>query len=1032
MKKIFVAALCFFLVSAYFYQDIYSEVRTKKSGVESIFDSSLFKDLKYRCIGPSRGGRVTTVTGIASQPATFYMGATGGGVWKTTDYGQSWINVSDGFFETGSLGAIQVADSDPNIIYAGTGSDGIRSNVITGRGIYKSTDAGKTWKFIGLRNAGQIGAVEVHPQNPDMVFIAAMGQAFGPNPDRGVYRSKNGGENWEKVFFISDSTGAVDLEFAPDNPNEIYASMWRAERKPWTIISGGYEGGIYKSTDGGDNWNKLTAGLPKGLFGKSDLAVSPSDPNRVYVLIEAPVGDGGLYRSDNRGESFNLVTTQANLLDRPFYYCNLDADPTNPDILYVNTTGFFKSTDGGKTWQRRSTPHGDNHDMWINPNNPDLYIQSNDGGANVTRDGGVTWSTQHNQLTAEIYQVNVDDQFPYWVYGGQQDNSTIMVPSLPPYSPAAGPTGFWQAIGGCETGPAVPKPGNHNIVYSNCKGRFGRYNKLTGQEKQYYVGAANMYGQNPKNLKYRFQRVSPIHISPHDPNTIYHASQFLHKTTDEGVTWETISPDLTAFDPATQVISGSPITRDITGEEFYSTIYAVQESPVEKDLIWVGANDGPVHVTRNGGKTWINVTPEDLLPGGRVQTIEPSPHRANKAYFAAYRYLLNDWKPYIYRTEDYGKTWELLTTGENGIPGDYPTRVIREDPDREGLLYAGTEFGMYISFDDGALWQSMQLNLPATPVTDIKVYRKNLILSTMGRSFWILDNITPLHQVDENLTKSEFFLFSPQNSYRMSYRPSRQSSTNPEYPSPGVTIDYYLSEKPAGEIKLEIMDPNGKLIRSYSGSNRPLRENNERPGRQSRRGSLATNLSKQVGMHRISWDMRHGGEWRAGARRSPQGGPMVAPGNYQVKFTVDNRSLVQPFKILIDPRIAADGMTIADFQEQETLCIKIRDLLSDARKTIDKIHKAQKIISEKIEKNETETNQDKLIVNQLAQIQANFETAQGRYTKPQLLDQIGYLNSMLNRTDQKPGRDAYLRYEELKELLQQYKAEFEQVDGMLE
>jgi photosystem II stability/assembly factor-like uncharacterized protein len=587
------------------------------------FDPGLFSGLQYRSIGPSRGGRVTAVTGVASQPSTFYMGTVGGGVWKTADNGHNWIPITDGYFATGSIGAMDVADSDPNIIYVGTGSDGIRSNVITGLGVYKSTDAGSTWSFVGLRDIGQVGAVIIHPEDPDIVYVAAMGNAFGPSPERGVYRSWNGGATWNHVLFVSDSTGAVDLEFAPDNPNEIYVSMWRGERKPWTIISGAYEGGVYKSDDGGETWTHLTNGLPQGLRGKSDLAVSAADPDRVYVIMEAPEPDDGLYRSDDRGRTWRQVTSYNPILNRPFYYTNLDADPTNADIVYVNNEGFYKSTDGGANFSRERTPHGDNHDMWINPIDPNIFVQSNDGGANVTLDGGNTWSTQHNQPTAELYQVGIDDQFPYWVYAGQQDNSTIMVPSLPPYSVAGGPSGYWRAIGGCETGPAVPKPGNHNIVYSNCKGRFGRYNKITGQEKQYYVGMANIYGHHSDNLEYRFQRVSPIHVSPHDADVVYHASQYLHRTTDEGVTWETISPDLTARTPETQVASGGPITRDITGEEYYSTLYAVQESYIEPGVIWVGANDGPIHVTRDGGANWTNVTPPDLPPGGRARRTWP-------------------------------------------------------------------------------------------------------------------------------------------------------------------------------------------------------------------------------------------------------------------------------------------------------------------------------------------------------------------------------------------------------------------------
>ncbi|MHC4220623.1 MAG: WD40/YVTN/BNR-like repeat-containing protein, partial [Planctomycetota bacterium] len=638
------------------------------------YEPSRFEALQYRMVGPTQGGRVTAVAGHRAHPGTFYLGATGGGIWKTTDYGQTWANVSDGYFETPSIGAIRVADSDRNVVWVGTGSDGIRSNVITGRGVYRSSDAGATWQLVGLREAGQIGAVLVHPRNPDVAYVAALGHPFGRNPDRGVYRTTDGGQTWAHVLFLSDSTGAIDLEFAPDDPRQIYAAMWRGERKPWTIISGAREGGIYRSTDGGDTWTKLGGGLPTGLIGKSDLAVSPADPGRLYVLIEAEPGSG-LYRSDDRGASFHLVSDQRGLLDRPFYYTNVDADPTNADVVYVNSTRFYRSTDGGATFRRLQTPHGDNHDMWINADDPRLFIQANDGGANVTTNGGETWSSQMNQPTAELYQVNVDDQYPYWLYAGQQDDGTVAVPSLPPYQAVVGAAGWWIAVGGCETGPAVPKPGDHNIVFANCKGRFGRFDKRTGQEQQFYVGAQNLYGHNPKDLNYRFQRVSPIEVSPHDANVVYHASQYVHVTRDGGVTWETISPDLTAFEPDKQVASGQPITRDITGEEHYSAIYAVRESPRERGLIWVGSNDGLVHVTRDGGETWADVTPPGLPPNGRVQHIEPSPHRPGKAYVAVYRYLLDDWSPYFYRTTDYGQSWTLLTTGTNGIPADYPTRV---------------------------------------------------------------------------------------------------------------------------------------------------------------------------------------------------------------------------------------------------------------------------------------------------------------------------------------------------------------------
>ena len=991
-----------------------------------VFDAALYEGMKYRSIGPSRGGRVTTVTGVASQPSTFYMGSVGGGIWKTTDYGHNWWDISGQSLETGSMGAINVADSDPNIIYAGTGSDGMRAQVVTGRGMYKSTDAGETWNFIGLRTAGQIGAVEIHPTNPNVVFVAAIGNAFAPNPDRGVFRTTDGGANWEKVLFVSDSTGAVDVEFSPDNPNELYATTWRAERKPWTIISGGMEGGAYKSTDGGTTWTQLTNGLPQGLRGKADLAVSRADPNRVYVLFEAVEPEDGIYRSDDRGQTWRQITSDNALNNRPFYYTNIDADPTNADVVYVNNgSGFHKSTDAGVTWERIPVPHGDNHDMWINPNDPNLFIQSNDGGVNVTRDGGRTWSTQSNQPTAELYQVNIDDRFPYWVYAGQQDNSTIMVPSLPPISRPGGPTAFWMAIGGCEPGPAVPKPGNPDVVYSNCKGRFGRYNQTTGQEKQYYVGMTNIYGHNTAELRYRFQRTSPIHISPHNPNVVYHASQYLHRTTDEGVTWEQISPDLTANTPETQMASGGPITRDITGEEYYSTLYAVQESPLQRGLIWVGANDGPIHVTRDDGETWTNVTPPDLPPGGRVQTVEASPHSASKAYVAVLRFQLGDFSPHIYRTNDYGETWTKLTTGTNGIPADSPTRVVREDPDREGLLYAGTEFGMYISFDDGAHWQSFQQNLPTTPVSDFKVHQKDLVISTMGRSFWILDDLTPLHQLTDEIASSNAHLFAPRDAYRMRYggRGGGRGPANPadpEYLPAGAVIDYYLAAQSPGEITLEIQDANGNLVRGYSseaaGETMVVPDD---PGmREFRLEGVGTpRLPNGAGMHRFIWDGRHAGPWSESEQQSGRQGPLAVPGTYQARLTVGGRSQTHQFAFMADPRIVADGVTQQDMADQLALSIQVRDALSEARLAVSRIDDAREDIEQGIP-----------IDRQLADLLANLETPDGyAYPTPMLVDQLQYLYGNLNRADQEPGTDSYERYTELEGLLRGYIRDLERL-----
>src|SRR5580658_1394289 len=775
------------------------------------YNPVLWSGMKYRMIGPNRGGRVTAVTGVPSQPFTFYMGSTGGGVWKTTDAGHSWVNISDKYFKVASMGAIEVSLSNPNVVYAGTGSSKIRSNVSIGRGVYKSTDAGQTWEWSGLRDTGQIATVRVNPTNPDLVYVAALGNPFVPNPDRGVFRSKDGGKTWQKVFYLSDDVGAADLELQPGNPNVIFACMWHGQRKPWTIISGAREGGIYKSTDGGDTWNKLAGGLPNDLFGRSNVAISAASPNRIYALIEAKPGSG-LYRSEDAGATWALINGAGNLITRPFYYDTLGVDPNNSDVVWVGNEGWFKSTDGGKTFRTAPVPHGDNHDVWINPKNSDYMIQSNDGGANVSLDGGRTWSTQTNQPTAEIYQVALDNQYPYRVYGAQQDNTTVIAPSLP-----LGDGEQFRVGPGCETGPIIPDISNPEIVYGSCKGQFSRRNMTTTNEMRYWIGAESLYGNGGESVTYRFQRVSPMEVSPHDTHVVYYGSQFVHRTRDGGVTWTRLSGDLTAHPPGTQEASGGPITRDATGEEVYSTLYTIRESPVQKGIIWTGSNDGLISVSRNDGETWSNVTPKDLPPGGRVQNIEPSPHRAGTAYAAVYRYLLGDFEPYIFRTDDFGKTWTRLTDGHNGIAIDEPTRVVREDPGRSGLLYAGTEFGMYVSFDNGGHWQSFQLNLPVTPVTDIRVAHKDLVVSTQGRSFWILDNLTPLHQINETKMTSSAILYAPREAIRSSGRGGGGGRGGGiQYPQPGAAIDYYLAAPASQDIVMEILDGAGKLVRKFT------------------------------------------------------------------------------------------------------------------------------------------------------------------------------------------------------------------------
>jgi photosystem II stability/assembly factor-like uncharacterized protein len=1003
-------------------------ILTSGTLVGQVLPDSLFSSFKYRNVGPTRGGRSTTATGVADQPGTFYMGASGGGVWKTTDYGIKWKNISDGFFATPSIGSIEVAPSNSKIVYVGTGSDGLRSNVITGKGVYKSADAGKTWTQIGLTKVGQIGAIEIHPQNSDTVFVAAIGQAFQANKERGVYRTYDGGESWQQVLYLADTIGAVDFEFAPDNPNTVYATMWRAERKPWTIISGGYQaGGVYKSTDSGDTWTKLTNGLPQGLIGKIDLGVSPADPNKLYALVEAPQKEGGLYVSDDRGESFKQISDNKGLVNRPFYYCNIEVNPQNANSVYVMAMMFFHSTDGGKKWQTIRPPHGDNHDIWINPNDSLLFIEANDGGATVTTNGGKTWSTLYNQPTAELYQVEADDQYPYWIYAGQQDNSTISVPSTPPFSAPGGAQAYWMSVGGCETGPAVPKPGNSDIVYSNCKGRFGVYNKKTGQEKQYYIGATNIYGHNPKNLKFRFQRVSPIMVSKHNPDAVYMGSQYLHKTTDDGVTWEIISPDLTAFEADKQVISGSPITRDVTGEEYYSTLYAIQESPLQEGVIWVGANDGPVHVTLDGGATWKNVTPKDLPKGGRVDSVEPSPHQVGKAYVTVLRYQLGDWQPYIYKTTDNGASWASLADGKNGIPTDYPVRVVREDPQQEGLLYAGTEFGMFVSFNDGVNWQPFQQNIPITPITDIKVHRGDLLVSTMGRSFWILDDLSSVNDIAASWQADEPQLFKPRTTFRYRYRSTGKSSV-PYYPPGGVILDYYLPNLPTNDIQIEIKDEQGNHIRTLTSVKPPP---DQKDDEESQMGNFRpsskpkADLDKSAGTHRYTWDMRHEGPWDKKASQRLKRGPMVAPGTYSFSLSVNGKVIGQKAAIMADPTVKMAGISQKDIEAQVALSLKVVSLQSEAKQLSAEIDDKMKSLKVKLDKKASKKNQAKY--DALAKVYYQLETPEGIYMRNMLVSQLGYLAMMLNRADQVPGKDAYERYDELSGLLQKIIAEYGQL-----
>jgi photosystem II stability/assembly factor-like uncharacterized protein len=998
-------------------------------------DSLLLKNMRWRFVGPNRGGRVTTVTGVASQPHTFYMGVASGGVFKTTDAGGTWMPISERAFESASIGAISVYDGDPNIVYVGTGSDGLRSNVSTGRGVYRSNDGGQTWSFVGLRNVGQIGSVRIHPTNPDVVYVSATGNIFRNNPERGVFRTKDGGKTWEKILFLTDSTGASDVELQPGNPNVVFAVMTRSERKPWTIISGAMEGGVYKSVNGGDNWTKLAGGLPTGLVGKGNVGVTPANPNRLYLLYEAKPG-AGLYRSDDVGATWTLVNSQPNLITRPFYYTTLTADPTNADVVYAGAEGFFRCTDAGRTCRSFPTPHGDNHDIWINPRDANVMVQANDGGANVSVNGGRTWSTQYNQPTAEMYQVYVDNQIPYRLYGAQQDNTTLIVPSLPLNS---GQGEEWRSGPGCETGPIMPHPTNPDTVYASCKGQYSRMSLSTGQEKQYWIGAQSLYSNPGKDLIFRFQRVSPMEISPHNPRVLYYGSQFVHRTMDEGVTWEKISPDLTWFPPERQQKnSGEPITLDGTGEENYSTLYAIEESPVEAGVIWTGANDGPWHVTRDNGRTWTNVTPRDMPRGCRVATIDPSPHRRGAAYYASYCYLLGDFAPYFYKTNDYGRTWTKIV---NGIPVDAPARALREDPRRPGLLFGGTEFGMFVSLDDGANWQRLQNNLPVVPINDIKVHRSDLVIATQGRGFWIMDNLTPFYQMTTSNTYSngnirDVHLFAPRDAYRLRYSASVPGlglrligSAAPQYPQPGVQVDYWIPPGFSGDVTLAIKDSTGRVIRTYSsaGQQRPAGAA-DRPSdpdddmRPPGGGAASSRLTLMPGVNRFTWDMRHMGPWNPATRaNAPGGGPMAVPGKYTAELSRGAGHVVElPFNLLPDPKMVNDGVTVAVMKEQYDMSMKVRDLVSEANMLALRIREAKRRLG-------TAPGAAADTLQKLNAIEARLITPPIRYSKPELLTHITYLYSLTNQADQKLGRDVTERYDLLKRELDGLVAEANRV-----
>jgi photosystem II stability/assembly factor-like uncharacterized protein len=914
-------------------------------------DTTVYSSLRWRNTGPLRGGRSVAAAGSQARPNEYWMGTTGGGVFKTTDGGVNWTPASDRYFG-GTIGAIAVAESNPDIVYVGGGEFPIRGNTSHGDGVYKTTDAGRTWQYMGLVETRHIGKIRVHPRNPDLVYVAALGQVFGASPERGIYKSTDGGRSWRRVLFRNDSTGAIDLSMDPNNPEVLYAGLWQAHRRPWQLVSGGAGSGIFKSVDGGETWTEITRnpGLPqRGIVGNVGISVSPAQSSRVYAMLEHD--SGGVFRSDDGGATWIKVNSERRLRQRAWYYTRIYADTRDPNTVYVSNVQFLKSTDGGRTWTPIRAPHGDSHDLWIAPENNQRLIEANDGGANVTRDGGRTW-TEQDYLTAQFYHVTTTNHFPYRICGAQQDNSTVCGTSRPTPPFGGGPVSDygvadWYDAGGGESGYIAVRPDDPDIMYAGSYGGFlTRKDARTGSERNVNPWPMNPMGHSAGDLKYRFQWTFPIVISPHDPKLLYVGANVLFRSTNEGESFDAISPDLTRNDPRTLGPSGGPITKDQTSVEYYGTIFSISESPKEKGVIWVGTDDGVVQVTRDGGTTWNRVTPPDALEWTRMSIISASPHQAGAAYLAGNRYQLNDFRPYLWKTTDYGQTWTRIVDGIN--PSHF-TRVIREDPERRGLLFAGTERGVVVSFDDGRNWQSLQLNLPPVPIHDLEIKDADVVLASHGRSFFVLDNIAVLRQLATDKTQKDLHLFEPGAAYRT---------------LGGAQIDYWL--KQGGQrVKLEFLDAQGKVIRQFTSDSAPARPETSPEAARARADSLrnlgvlpaavqAATPARPVGpapggfggpppmqrvpnaqgLNRFTWNLRYPDAsrfegmifWAAGTA-----GPVAPPGTYSVRLSVGDRTETVPLRILKDPRSPASE---ADLQEQFALALQIRDKTTEANDAV--------------------------------------------------------------------------------------------------
>jgi photosystem II stability/assembly factor-like uncharacterized protein len=986
---------------------------------------SPFAGLTFRQVGPFRGGRVGAVTGVQTEPLTFYFGATGGGIWKTTDAGLHWMPVADGQLKLGSVGAIAVADTDPNIVYAGMGEADLRGNASHGDGVYKSTDAGHTWKNVGLVDTQQIGAVKIDPKNPDIVFVAAMGHMTGPNPERGVFRTKDGGKTWQKVLFKSENTGAIDVEIDPTNSQVIYASFYQFLRKPWTFESGGPESGLWKSTDGGDTWKDISKapGMPKGILGRIGIAVSPAKAGSLWVIVEAEAG--GVFHSDDGGATWALVNEARDVKQRAWYYSRIFADPKNPNTMYALNTSFYRSIDGGHTFKAIPTGHGDNHDLWIANDDPNRMIESNDGGANITLDGGKSFSTIMNQPTAQFYRVVTDNDFPYHIYGAQQDNTTVETSSRG--NSGAITESDWHEVGGGESGWIAPDPTDSRFVYAGSyDGLLTRYDNKTGSLTNVTVWPDNPMGSGVEAMKYRFQWSFPMLFSPNDPKLLYAGANVLMGTRDGGHSWSVMSPDLTRDDKSKQGPVGGPLTKDNTAVEYYDTIFTIDESTVAKGEIWVGSDDGLIHLTRDGGKTWENVTPKDFPDFIRVNCIAASPFDAGTAYVAATMYLTDDYRPFLYKTTDFGKTWTKIITG---IPADDFTRTIRPDPKRKGLLIAGTEAHLYISYNDGANWLPFQLNLPNVPITDVTFQKRedDLVVATQGRGFYVMDAMPAVRALEPGkLADAPLTMLPLKPAYRYSGGggfggggAAGAAGTNP--PS-GVLIYYKLKSKPSGDVTIRVTDEAGKLVNEYTSKEEPKEPAalEEDEGRRA-----APKPTTKPGLNRFVWNLRYTDAtkfpgmilWAAGTN-----GPLVVPGTYTVEVSADGHTEKQTVLVKADPRVAS---TPEGYKKQLELALQIRDRFSAANNAVIQIRGAKQQLDGYAAKAEPKLAAEaKRISNELGAVedaiyQTKLRANEDALNFPiKLNNKLGALLGTVMQSDSEPTEQSYAVFQELSAALQ--------------